>query len=109
MRTMERVGGEVLSGLAPAAMSAGALAAVEARLNEPAPAAVPAPATPAVGGQDIPGLPGFVRHYRFGPWKWIAPAVHLRPIVLPYAERDPGVSAAIRPRHPHAAAFAHRP
>lgn len=84
MRTMEWVGGEVLTGLAPAPMSARALAAVEARLLEPTPAAAPAPAPPAVVARDIPGLPGFVRHYRFGSWKWIAPAVHLRPIVLPY-------------------------
>jgi len=81
-RAMERVGGEVLSGLAPAAMSSGALAAVEARLI--APAAV-AGATPTVAEQEIPGLPKFVRHYRFGPWKWLAPAVHLRPIILPHA------------------------
>ena len=78
---MERVGGEVLSGLAPAAMSSGAFAAVEARLTAPAPAVV-APRAPTVPEQDIPGLPKFVRHYRFGPWKWLAPAVHLRPIVL---------------------------
>jgi putative transcriptional regulator len=84
MRTMERVGGEVLSGLAPAAMSAGALAAVEARLNEPAPAPVLPSAASAVAEREIRGLPSFVRHYRFGSWKWIAPAVHLRPIVLPY-------------------------
>ena len=81
---MERVGGEVLSGLAPAAMSSGAFAAVEARLTAPAPAVV-APRAPTVPEQDIPGLPKFVRHYRFGPWKWLAPAVHLRPIVLPHA------------------------
>jgi putative transcriptional regulator len=81
---MERVGGEVLSGLAPAAMSSGAFAAVEARLTAPAPAVV-APRAPTVPEQDIPGLPKFVRHYRFGPWQWLAPAVHLRPIVLPHA------------------------
>ena len=34
---------------------------------------------------EIPGLPKFVRSYQFGNWKWIAPSVHLRPIVLPYA------------------------
>ena len=35
MRSMEQVGGAVLTSLPPAAMSNGALAAVEARLNEP--------------------------------------------------------------------------
>ena len=83
-QAMERVGGELLSGLAPAAMSSGALAAVEARLIALAPAAV-AGATPTVAEQEIPGLPKFVRHYRFGRWKWLAPSVHLRPIVLPHA------------------------
>ena len=33
---------------------------------------------------EVPGLPKFVRRYRFGNWKWIAPSVHLRPIALPY-------------------------
>jgi putative transcriptional regulator len=83
-RAMERVGGEVLSGLTPAAMSPSALAAVEARLTAPAPAAVERGAL-TVTEQDIPALPTFVRHYRFGPWKWLAPAVYLRPIVLPHA------------------------
>ncbi|MGE0803760.1 MAG: ChrR family anti-sigma-E factor [Lautropia sp.] len=84
MHAMERVGGEVLSGLAPAAMSPGALAAVESRLTAPAPAPV-APRASTVTEQEIPALPTFVRHYRFGSWKWLAPAVHLRPIVLPHA------------------------
>ena len=82
MRAMERVGGEVLASLAPSPMSDDAFAEVEARLSEPAPAAV-ARGTPTVAEQEIPGLPKFVRHYGFGPWKWLAPAVHLRPIVLP--------------------------
>jgi putative transcriptional regulator len=34
---------------------------------------------------EVPALPQFVRRYRFENWKWIAPSVHLRPIVLPYA------------------------
>lgn len=83
MRSMEQVGGAVLASLPPAAMSTGALAAVEARLNEPVrPAA--AVITPTVPETEVPGLPKFVRRYRFGNWKWIAPSVHLRPIALPY-------------------------
>jgi putative transcriptional regulator len=83
MRSMEQVGGTVLASLPPAAMSTGALAAVEARLNEPVrPAA--AAITPTVPETEVPGLPKFVRRYRFGNWKWIAPSVHLRPIALPY-------------------------
>jgi putative transcriptional regulator len=83
MRSMEQVGGAVLASLPPAAMSTGALAAVEARLKEPVrPAAVAI--TPTVPETEVPGLPKFVRRYRFGNWKWIAPSVHLRPIALPY-------------------------
>lgn len=83
VRSMEQVGGAVLTGLPPATMSDRALAEVELRLNEPArpnvrQASCVSPET------DIPGLPKFVRHYRFGSWKWIAPSVHLRPIELPY-------------------------
>ena len=83
MHSMEQVGGAVLASLPPAAMSNGALAAVEARLNEPIlPAAVGI--TPTVPETEVPGLPKFVRRYRFGNWKWIAPSVQLRPIALPY-------------------------
>jgi putative transcriptional regulator len=84
MRSMEQVGGSVLTSLPPAAMSNGALAKVEARLNEPVPP-VAVDMTPTVPEAEVPGLPKFVRRYRFGNWKWIAPSVHLRPIVLPYA------------------------
>ncbi len=83
MRSMEEVGGALMARLSPAAMSTNALAAVDARLNEPVrPAAAIEPHT--VPETEVPGLPKFVRRYRFGNWKWIAPSVHLRPIVLPY-------------------------
>ena len=84
MRSMEQVGGAVLTSLPPAAMAAGALAAVEARLNEPVRPAS-AKMTPTVPETEVPGLPKFVRRYRFGNWKWVAPSVHLRRIMLPYA------------------------
>ena len=84
MRSIEKVGGEVLTGLSPASMSNDALAKVEARLNEPAQPAV-ADTAPTVLETEVPGLPKFLRRYRFGNWKWIAPSVHLRPIILPYA------------------------
>ena len=83
MRSMEKVGGAVLAGLPPATMSALALAEVEARLNEPARPVV-ADLAPTLPETEVPGLPKFVRRYRFGNWKWIAPSVHLRPILLPY-------------------------
>jgi putative transcriptional regulator len=83
-RSMEHVGGSVLASLSPTAMSSGALARIEARLNEPAQAAkAPMMSVPA-SLDDVPGLPPFVRHYSAGPWKWIAPRVHLRPIRLPH-------------------------
>jgi putative transcriptional regulator len=84
MQAMEHVGGAVLAGLPPAAMSAGAFAAVEARLSNVVPAAAP-PETGTAALADVPGLPRFVRDYRADSWKWIAPKVHLRPIRLPEA------------------------
>lgn len=83
VRTLEQVGGALLAGLPPAPMSARALSAVEARLNENAPPRAAA-GPPSVSEAEVSGLPTFVRHYRFGEWKWIAPRVHLRPIELPY-------------------------
>ena len=83
-RSMEQVGGAVLDRLQPATMSSRALAEVEARLNEPARPAAKQVA-PSLSETEVPALPQFVRRYRFENWKWIAPSVHLRPIVLPYA------------------------
>lgn len=82
VRSMEHVGGAMLTGLPPTAMSAAALAKVEARLNDLAPASLP---PRAAGLADVAGLPRFVREYSAGPWKWIAPKVHIRPIQLPAA------------------------
>ena len=86
VRTMEHVGGALLTGLPPTAMSTGALASVEARLDEPFRRAA-SPPRRAAGLADVPGLPHFVREYAAGPWKWIAPKVHLRPIRLPVRAR----------------------
>jgi putative transcriptional regulator len=81
MHAMEHVGGAVLSRLSPAPMSSNALKQAEARLNEtPLPAAIPA--APTVSETEVSALPEFVRRYRFGSWTWIAPSVHVRPIVL---------------------------
>jgi putative transcriptional regulator len=82
MHSMERVGGAVLTSLPPSPMSGGALEQAEARLAEPVPQAA-APATPTVSATEVPSLPQFVRRYRFGRWTWIAPSVHVRPIILP--------------------------
>ena len=84
MHSMEKVGGQVLTSLPPAAMLSGAFAKVEAQLNEPVRAASGIKIL-TVPETEIPGLPKFVRGYQFGNWKWIAPSVHLRPIALPNA------------------------
>jgi len=81
-RTMEQVGGEMLAGLPPADIDAGALKRLEARLDQTA-APAAAAARPSIPHTEIPGLPDFVRRYPAGRWKWIAPSVYLRPIVLP--------------------------
>jgi putative transcriptional regulator len=81
-RSMEQVGGAVLTSLPPAAMESDALARVEARLDEPRnPVRIETAApSPEVA---IAGLPKFVQRYPFGNWQWVAPRVHLRPIELP--------------------------
>ena len=84
MRAVEHAGGAVLAGMPPTPMSSGALEQIEARLGEPAPVAARA-SLRALAATEVPGLPQFVRGYRFGDWKWVAPSLHLRPIVLPQA------------------------
>jgi putative transcriptional regulator len=82
VRAVEHVGGALLAGLPPTAMSTAALANVEARLDAPVSSAA-IPPRRAEGLADVPGLPHFVRNYSAGPWRWIAPKVHFRPIQLP--------------------------
>ncbi len=82
-RACERVGGAVLDEEAPAALAPGALDRALALLDAPPPARarprVPrAPELP-------PGLPQFVETYSFGPWRWVAPRIHMRAIELPDA------------------------
>lgn len=84
IRVMEQVGGALLTGLSPTPMSSGALTRAEARLSEPT-LPLAAPQTAEGSAYDVPGLPDFVRRYRFERWKWIAPSVHWRRIVLPEA------------------------
>jgi putative transcriptional regulator len=84
VHALERIGGSVIANLRASPMTSGALAAVEARLGE-APSPRPVDAAPMVPAMEVPGLPKFVRRYRFGRWKWIAPSVHVRPILLPEA------------------------
>jgi len=81
-RSFEHVGGAVLEDLAPAAMAPDAFSRIEARLSGPSPVAAMPPVR--VPENELPGLPQFLRSYRFGDWKWIAPSTHIRPIELPH-------------------------
>jgi putative transcriptional regulator len=81
--SFEHVGGVVLEDLPPAALAADALARVTERLLEPPRST----ATPSIRipESELPGLPRFLRSYRFGDWKWIAPSTYIRPVVLPHS------------------------
>jgi putative transcriptional regulator len=83
VRSMEEAGGALLENQRPSAMSPSAFADTEARLSL---AGVSSSVLErAERKSDVPGLPGFVKDYRFGSWKWVAPSVHVRTIELPYA------------------------
>ncbi|UGA46775.1 ChrR family anti-sigma-E factor [Bradyrhizobium quebecense] len=82
VRTMEHVGGAMLAGLSPTAMSDGALEAMERRLDETSLTSIPERRR-GQAFRDVPGLPDFLDSYPDSPWRWIAPKVHLRPIRLP--------------------------
>jgi putative transcriptional regulator len=80
VRAMERLGGALLADSPEAELSAGALAKALARLDEP-PRQTP-PEAPETADAP-PELPTFVRRYTFGPWRFVAPRVRMRPIHLP--------------------------
>ena len=107
VQAMERVGGAVMANLQATPMASGALASIEARLGE-APPPRPVDAAPTVPATEVPGLPKFVRRYQFGPWKWIAPFVHVRPIVLPEASDTRVFLLRSGSRHQDAATHTHR-
>jgi putative transcriptional regulator len=83
VHAMEHVGGAVLAALPPTAVSTGAFAAVEARLDKSEASSMATPARSPAELSDVPGLPPFVRDYPASRWRWIAPKVHLRQIKLP--------------------------
>jgi putative transcriptional regulator len=82
VRSMEHVGGEMLAGLAPVALSKDAARDVQLRLD--APTRPSAARSEAVTEAEVPALPSFLRRYRFEKWRWLGPSVHMRPIVLPH-------------------------
>lgn len=86
VRSVEHVGGNLLASLPPSPMARTALANVESRLDERTSVAVTG-STAAASIEDpaTRGLPTFLRHYRWGNWKWVAPRVSMRPVELPVA------------------------
>ncbi len=84
VKALEHVGGIFLADMPPTDMASDSLDRVEARIKQQAPAMQPtAGASAAPAFADLKGLPPFVRSYPIGPWKWIAPRMHLAPICLP--------------------------
>jgi putative transcriptional regulator len=83
VQAMQEVGGAMLDSLPPSPMHAEALARVDARLTTVSEASPHRHSSSLVPEAEAPGVPEFVRRYRFGQWKRVAPRVHLRPIVLP--------------------------
>jgi putative transcriptional regulator len=85
VRVMEQTGGAMLGRLPPATMSSNAFEQAQTRLTQTMPSASIELSPATVSESEIPGLPEFVRRYRFGHWIWVAPSVHMRPIFLPHA------------------------
>jgi putative transcriptional regulator len=79
VRGAESVAGVMLEDLAPAPMSSEALARTLARIDRE-----PVSAAKAVAARlDEPDLPACLRPYDMGPWRWVGPGVHMRPVLVP--------------------------
>ncbi|MFC3070991.1 cadmium/peroxide/UV radiation responsive anti-sigma factor ChrR [Phenylobacterium soli] len=101
VRGLMSVGGEVLESLAPTAMAADALDVALARVEaDSGEAAAPPPLN------DMPELPGPLRRYPLGRWRWMGPGVRVRDVGAPrdgacrviLLKIDPGRST---PLHTH--------
>ena len=80
VRGMEKVAGVMLEDLSPAPMSSDALAHTLARIDrEPARRS----ATPLSPSSAEPDRPACLRPYEMGPWRWVGPGVHMRPVLVP--------------------------
>ena len=80
VRGMEKIAGVMLEDMSPAPLSVDALARTWARIDrEPAQRA----AKPVASRPGEPGLPDCLRSYEMGPWRWVGPGVHMRPILVP--------------------------
>lgn len=80
VRGAEKIAGVMLEDLSPAPMSPDALARTLARTErEPAERT----AKPVASGPHEPGLPDCLKSYDMGPWRWVGPGVHMRPVLVP--------------------------
>ena len=77
-RGLEELAGAALEDLEPVVMEAGAFDRISTRLERPQPRSH-APTRPTVEH----GLPASLRGYAMSRWKWVAPGVSMRPILLP--------------------------
>ena len=102
-RTMERMGGAMLSDARPAELSEGALDRALARVEDPTSGETAA--TLDAGLEDRPPqLPSFVQSYPFGPWRKLGSVVRTREILLP----EPSATRVLLlESNPGAKVFAH--
>lgn len=77
-RGLKELAGSALEDIEPVAMEAGAFDRIAARLERTEP-----PSREPVRPAAEPGLPASLRGYALSGWKWVAPGVSMRPILLP--------------------------
>lgn len=76
VRHLQDIGGELLEELPPADLAPGAIEQALARVDaDGGEAALPAPLN------DMPELPDVLRRHPLGPWRWIAPGIHVRDVI----------------------------
>lgn len=81
VHALEEIGGDALDKAEPVAMQAGAFAAIEARLPHAARPAMPR------RRHATERLPASLQPYDMSRWRWVAPGVSMRPIMLPKTSR----------------------
>ena len=81
LRTLENVGGVLLSDLPPTPMAPEALKKTIGRLSGPL--ELDQPVRIAKATEDLPWLPQALRPYDLGPWRWIGPGVYQRKVSVP--------------------------
>lgn len=81
LRTLNDVGGVLLSDLPPTRLSPEALSKTLGRLSGPLEQDEPVRTAPAV--EDMPWIPHALRPYKLGPWRWIGPGIYQRQVSVP--------------------------